>query len=98
MGDISDYYINQQIERHLKMSMAEDFDGYEPSDDEEDESIFKEYIKGTLMWTTKTGERLFVSQMSESHIRNTMRMPTLKNKENWQIIFNYELEKRGLKL
>ena len=58
-----------------------------------DESIFKDYLLGELVWTTKSGEEILVQDMEETHIKNILKMD-YSNKENWEIVFNFELKRR----
>lgn len=57
----------------------------------DDTGIFLEYLKGNLFWITRDGKKINVKDMEESHIINTMRIPKYRNKENWDIIFQFEL-------
>ena len=78
------------------MSIADDMDvGYNPFDnDYEDDGIFKLYLKDELYWTTKDLKRINVNQMTASHIEACMRIPLFHNKNNWTIVFNFELKRR----
>lgn len=78
------------------MSLAEDIECYyNPfEEDNYDDSIFKDYLLGKLSWKCKDGSRILVTRMTESHILNCIRIPLYPNKENWDIVFNYELRIR----
>jgi hypothetical protein len=76
------------------MSMAEDIENlYDDDYEDTDDSIFKDYLLGVLFWETKDRVKINVSQMTESHIKNCMRLKH-KNKDNWDIVFQNELNKR----
>lgn len=82
------------------MSLAEDIEHLASTYDDEffeekDDSIFKDYILGRLFWKTKDLQKINIQSMTESHIKNCIRIPLYKNKVNWDIIFNYELNKRN---
>lgn len=53
-------------------------------------------------WTTKDGKMIHVSDMTESHIRNTINF--IKKRDScdmylpWILVFEKELERRGLQL
>lgn len=65
-------------------------------DDYSDDSIFKRYLLGTLDWKCKDGRKINIKDMTTEHILNCKRIPTYSNKENWDIVFNYELKRRKL--
>lgn len=68
---------------------------YEYEEDYLDDSIFKYYILGNLYWKRRDGIKVFVHEMTKSHIENILRIPKYRNKENWDIIFDYELKVRN---
>ena len=79
------------------MSMAEDIENlYDDDYYDTDESIFKEYLLGKLFWKMKDKTKIHISKMTDSHIKNCMRIPFYRNKENWDIIFQNELNRRGI--
>lgn len=51
------------------------------------------------IWTTKNGEKIHVSNMTTSHIKNTIKMMERNDKEDlllpWIKRFEEELDKRG---
>jgi len=75
------------------MSLAEDLEYWSSAYDFEDDNIeiFSDYLQGNLFWRTRDGKKINVKDMEESHIRNTMRIPKYRNKENWDIVFQFEL-------
>ena len=79
------------------MSLAEDLEYWSysyPDEDYYDESIFKQYLLNQLQWVCKDGRKKFISCMTTEHINNIMRIPSYPNKDNWDIIFEYELRRR----
>ena len=78
------------------MSLAQDIEQevWWDFEDYSDPDICKYYLLGTLYWTTKAGNRIKVSDMTDSHISNCLQIPSFPNKENWDVIFKYELSKR----
>jgi len=78
------------------MSLAEDYE-FEPSDFEyntDNDEIFKEYLLGKLFWNTRDGKLINVKDMENSHILNCLRLPVYPNKENWDIVFKFEIKRR----
>ena len=76
------------------MSMADDYEvGYDPYEDECDD-IFRQYLTGTLSWTTRDLEVVPVVAMTSSHIRACLGMRSFANMDNWRIVFNFELARR----
>ncbi len=51
-------------------------------------------------WTTKDGKKIHVTKMTESHIRNAMKLLEQSDKEDlylpWIKVFLEELKRRGL--
>lgn len=78
------------------MSMVEEYE-FEPSDfkyDETNSDIFREYLIGSLFWNTRDEKLINVKNMENSHILNCLRIPKYPNKENWDIVFKFELKRR----
>ena len=48
------------------------------------------------VWTTAKGEMLRLAEMTESHIRNCMRL--VGEDDDWFSAFSEELKKRGIKI
>jgi hypothetical protein len=76
------------------MSLAEDLEYWSSAYDFDygNIEIFSEYLQGNLFWNTKDGKRINIKDMEESHIRNIMRITKYRNKENWDLVFKFELE------
>jgi hypothetical protein len=79
------------------MSLGSDRE-YEPPDDiEYDDSgqdIFKSYLLGKLCWTTKNQYAIRIACMETYHIKNCLKISKYPNKENWDIVFKFELKRR----
>lgn len=57
------------------------------------QELFNDYLEGSLRWQTKEGNGILVSEMSDNHIKNCLRIPAYRDKETWDIIFKIELYK-----
>jgi hypothetical protein len=89
MGDMAEYYMEYEY----------DFCDYETFNDEHYRSIWINYQKGKLFWTTKVGSSVSIKNMETSHIQNTINH--LKNKkagnlaiDEWLDVFQAELKSR----
>ena len=51
-------------------------------------------------WTTKTGEEVYIAEMNDRHLRNTVRMLIRKGAQNHPRFFSLveEIRKRGLRI
>lgn len=80
------------------MDLAEDIE-YKPEQEGFIErcisnNIFKDYILGRLSWKQSDGTFINLSDMSEEHIKNCLRIPLYPNKKEWDLIFKWELDER----
>jgi hypothetical protein len=75
------------------MSLAEDVEYWHSAYDNEDDDIeiFEEYLQGNLFWRTKDGKKINVKDMEVSHIKNILRIPKYRNRYNWDLVLNFEL-------
>lgn len=65
---MADYYADLAIEAEFELEARA-------------EEVYEFYKKGTLVWKTKTGEKILVNNMTDSHIKNSINF--LIGKENY---------------
>ena len=94
MGEMADYYLEQDMERHLS----------EYFDTEDQDNIYKiaENRFDKDRWTMRNGDTIVVKEMSTSHLQNTVAFLKLKPKDHclgrrdgWIEKFIEELTRRG---
>lgn len=86
MGDISDYYRDQELNKHLNHSFEDEYP---------DEDMFIDYN----VWTTKAGNKIPVKLMKDSHVVNTINMINRnanESTEQWFDTFAAELRSRDI--
>jgi len=59
MGYIADYYTNLSLDAESELQAKA-------------EEIYEGYKKGALVWKTKNGNKILVSNMTDSHIKNSI--------------------------
>lgn len=94
MGDIADYYRDE-------MDEAEEWEHFSSppspprpiSKEEEDFALIREKVK----WTTRMGDKVLLTQMTNTHLENAHRM-VVKNNSNsqWPNILSKEILFRSL--
>jgi hypothetical protein len=82
MGDISDYYRDLDLEFNIA--------GYKPS-------VINKTLKSSPIWITKSGQRIRVCDMEDSHLINSINMVNRSGKnEHWFDKLAIELKDRNL--
>jgi hypothetical protein len=82
MGNISDYYRDLDMEFNIA--------GYESS-------VINKRLKSSPIWITKSGQRIRLCDMEDSHLINSINMVNRSGRnESWFNILATELKDRGL--
>ena len=59
----------------------------------DEEEILLNYLQDTLFWITKGKNKINILDMTTEHIQNCLKIPLYPNKEIWDIVFKFELNK-----
>lgn len=67
MGDMADYYMDLALDAEWELERRA-------------KDVYRFYEDGTLTWKTKDGNKLLISEMSDTHIVNSINMLIKKDK------------------